>query len=162
MSTLQSPDIVVRPATTDDIEFMVHLFLQIRYQLSPLGDGVDVDAVVRGTRVATRDQVQGRVANSVTNVIECDGQKVGRLRVIRTPGEIMIGGLHILPSFQHHGIGSRVLTDLAREATSKRVPLVLEVEKDNTGAARLYDRLGFERYGETDDAYKMRRLTTAM
>lgn len=156
MATNPSHNIVVRPATTDDVEFMVHLFLQINYQLSPLGEDVNVDAIVNGTREATLEQVQGKIADSVTNVIEFDQHRVGRLRVIRTDDEITIGGLQILPSFQNHGIGFTVVSELIKEARSKSVPVELEVEKENSNAERLYIRLGFERYGETEVAYKMR------
>jgi len=151
-------NIVVRPATTDDIEFMVHLFLQIRYQMSPLGEGIDVDAVVQGTRTATREQVQGKLPDSITNVIEVDGKRIGRLRVVRPGDEIMVAGLQILPSYQLRGIGSAVLNEVIGEAAARVVPVVLEVEKGNPRAEALYTNLGFERYGETADAYQMRRM----
>lgn len=156
MTTNIFPNIVVRPATTDDIEFMVHLFLQINYQLNPLGEGVNVDAIVNGTRDATLEQVQGKIADSITNVVEVDQRRVGRLRVIRSDNEIMVAGLQILPGFQSQGIGSTVISELIEEARSKSVPVVLEVEKDNPAAEKLYARLGFKHYGETEAAYKMR------
>jgi len=159
MATLDPRNVMVRPATTDDIEFMVHLFLQIRYQLSPLGDGVDVDAIVNGTRTATREQVQGHVANSVTNVIEYDDRRVGRLRVVRADGQIAIAGLQILPGFQRRGVGTAVINNLIEEAAATSMPVLLEVEKDNPEAESLYTRLGFERYGETGDTYRMRYVT---
>lgn len=158
MTTRDSQSIQVRPATSDDIEFMVHLFLQIRYQLSPLGEGIDVDAVVNGTRQATAEQVQGKVANSVTNVIECENNRVGRLRIVDTGEEVLIAGLQILPSYQQRGVGTTVINGVIDAASSRSLPVVVEAEKDNPVAQALYARLGFERYGETVDAYKLRRL----
>lgn len=146
----------VRPATTDDIEFMVHLFLELARQRSPSGEGMDVDAIVQGTREGTLEQVQGKLANSTTNVIEFNGQRVGRLRVVRTDDEIKIAGIQILPNFQSLGIGSTVITELIREAMNKALPIVLEVDKDNQRPESLYLRLGFERYGETETTFQMR------
>jgi ribosomal protein S18 acetylase RimI-like enzyme len=148
--------VTVRPATTDDIEFMIHLFLELARQRNPAGEGVDVDAVVQGTKNSTLEQVQGKLENSTTYVIEFDRQSVGRLRVVRTAEQIEIAGLQILPDVQRHGVGTSVITTLFREGSSKSLPVVLEVEKDNPGAEKLYSRLGFLQFDETDDTYKMR------
>ena len=150
----------VRTATTDDIEFMVHLFLELARQRSPSGEGMDVDAIVEGTREVTLEQVRGKLANSTTNVIEFNGQRVGRLRVIRTDDEIKIAGIQILPNFQSLGIGSTVITELIREAMNKALPIVLEVDKDNQRPESLYLRLGFKRYGETETTFQMRNRGT--
>ncbi|MGB3305511.1 MAG: GNAT family N-acetyltransferase [Thermomicrobiales bacterium] len=159
MTAVEHPSITVRPVTTDDIEFMVHLFLQVRYQLSPLGDGIDVDAVVNGTRAATREQAQGKIPQSVTNVIMADGQRVGRLRLVRPGSEIEVAGLQILPSYQRQGVGEAVLTQVIDEATAQGLPVVIAVDKDNPSPEALYTRLGFERYGEIAAAFKLRRMT---
>ena len=41
-------------------------------------------------------------------------------------------------------------------ATAAGIPLDLDVEKDNPGACRLCDRLGFVQVGETDQEFKLR------
>jgi ribosomal protein S18 acetylase RimI-like enzyme len=146
----------VRPATTDDIEFMVHLFLQLARQRNPTGEGDNVDAIVQGTRETTLYQVQGKIENSTTYVIEFDGQSAGRLRVVRTAEQIEIAGIQILPDYQSSGVGTTVISELIGEGKHKTVPVVLEVDKDNPRAERLYLRLGFVRYGETNDTFRMR------
>ena len=156
MATDSHHRIDVRPATKDDIDFMVHLFLELARQRDPSGEGTDVDAIVQGTRATTLEQVQGQFPNSVTNVIQFSGERVGRLRVVRTGKEIMIAGIQILPAFQSRGIGSAVIGELIEEATDTALPLVLEVDKDNLWPESLYRRLGFERYGETEATFQMR------
>ena len=42
--------IAVRPATTDDIEFMVQLFLLLAVQRNPNRKGLDGEAIVQDTR----------------------------------------------------------------------------------------------------------------
>jgi ribosomal protein S18 acetylase RimI-like enzyme len=111
--------------------------------------------------VDTLYQVQGNIEDSTTYVIECDRQSVGRLRVVRTADQLFIGGIQLLPDYQRRGIGTSLVTTLIQEGLSRGVPVALEVEKDNPDAERLYRRLGFERYGETDDAFRMRVQATA-
>jgi ribosomal protein S18 acetylase RimI-like enzyme len=89
-------------------------------------------------------------------VIEFDGQRVGRLRVVRTAGQIEIAGIQVLPGYQSRGIGTAVITPLLQEGQTKALPVVLQVEKDNPDAKRLYLRLGFEQDGETHDTLWMR------
>jgi hypothetical protein len=62
--------------TTDDIEFMVQLFLLLALQRNPTGEGLNVDAIVQGTREATLEQARGKLKDSTTYVIEFDGQRV--------------------------------------------------------------------------------------
>jgi ribosomal protein S18 acetylase RimI-like enzyme len=148
--------VAVRPATTSDIDFMVQLFLELAHHRSPTGEGVDIDAIEQGTRQATLAQVQGAIEDSTTYVIEFDGWRAGRLRVVRTAAHIEIAGLQVLPAHQDRGIGTAVITALVQEATSRAVPVVLQVDKDNPGAKRLYLRLGFIKFDETSDTYWMR------
>jgi ribosomal protein S18 acetylase RimI-like enzyme len=156
MASRPNHRVVVRPATTDDIAFMDHLFVLLARQRNPNGEGINVEAIVHGTREATREQVQGKLTDSTTYVIEFDGQRVGRLRVVRTAGQIEIAGIQVLPGYQSRGIGTAVITALMQEGTTKALPVVLQVEKDNPDAKRLYLRLGFEQDGETHDTYRMR------
>jgi ribosomal protein S18 acetylase RimI-like enzyme len=135
---------------------MVQLFLGLAYQRSPSGAGVNVDAITQGTEHATLEQVQGHLEDSITYVIEADGQPAGRLRVVRTAGQIEIAGLQVLPEYQNRGIGTDVVTTLTQEGATRAVPVVLEVEKDNPDALRLYLRLGFTQFGETPETYCLR------
>ena len=81
-------------------------------------------------------------------VIQFNGIDVGRLRVVRSAGEIYIGGIQILPSFQDKGIGSAVFTDLVKEADKLQVPIKLEVAKVNEVAKKFYKKFGFISVGE--------------
>ncbi|MCR4279117.1 MAG: GNAT family N-acetyltransferase, partial [Candidatus Zambryskibacteria bacterium] len=38
-------------------------------------------------------------------VIQLEGKDIGRLRIVRSPESIYIGGIQILPEFQGRGIG---------------------------------------------------------
>jgi hypothetical protein len=55
-----SQSVAVRPATTDDIEFIVQLFLALAVQRNPNREGLNVEAIVHGTREATSDRCAGK------------------------------------------------------------------------------------------------------
>lgn len=152
--------IAVRPAAAHDIAFMERLFVLLAFQRNPNRQTVDVDAIVCGTREATLDQVQGALKDSTTYVVEFDDRPVGRLRVVRTPERIEIAGLQVLPAYQRRGIGTAVIMALLQEERAKALSVVLQDDKDNPAAERLYARLGFELAGETADT-KWRRARSS-
>lgn len=85
------------------------------------------------------------------SVIQYEGIDVGRLRVIRTPEHIFVGGIHLLPEYQGLGIGSSVLTTLIEEAENTLTPIILEVRDVNIKAAALYEKLGFVEQQQRDN-----------
>lgn len=76
-------------------------------------------------------------------IIEQDGWPIGRLYVDRSPKEIRIVDITLLPEFRGSGIGTNLLRELQDEARSARKPLTIHVERFNR-ALTLYQRLGFE------------------
>lgn len=160
MTSRPNHRVAVRQVTIDDIEFMVQLFLLLAFQRNPNGEGLKVEAIVQGTREATLEQVQGKVKDSTTYVIELEGERVGRLRVVRTAEQIEIAGIQVLPTYQRRGIGAFVIASLMREVQTNALPVVLQVDKDNPDARRLYLRLGFEQESETHDTFWMRARST--
>jgi ribosomal protein S18 acetylase RimI-like enzyme len=143
----------LRPATVDDVEFLGHVLY--RYMVDTLHQ-VAEESWDAGSRDDALQQVQGKVPNSITYVIEKAGERVGRLRLVRTPGLMEIAGLQILPDHQNRGIGTAVVTDVLSEGQQRSVAVELDVNVDNPNAERLYVRLGFRRIGRKDNDYRMR------
>lgn len=77
-------------------------------------------------------------------IIQYNSKDVGRLRVVRSPDSIYIGGIQILPEFQGKGIGTAVFKELVEESNSTNIPIVLEVHDVNEPAISFYTKLGFE------------------
>jgi ribosomal protein S18 acetylase RimI-like enzyme len=88
------------------------------------------------------------------DVILVGGVAAGRLYVYRTPSEIRVMDIAVLPEFRRRGLGERIFRDLFAEADGlgKRVTIHVEVQN---AARRLYDRLGFRVIdeGEPSPAY---------
>ena len=59
--------------------------------------------------------------------------------------------------YQHRGIGSKILEEQLKENKEKGIRTILQVFKDNP-AKKLYERLGFKVYGETETHYQMEKI----
>ena len=83
------------------------------------------------------------------DVIEMDGAPVGRLYVARLHNELRVLDVALIPALRGHGLGATLMHELMGEARSAGKPLRLSVETYNP-AQRLYQRLGFAAYEQTD------------
>ncbi len=82
------------------------------------------------------------IAAKTYSVIQCRGEDIGAISVVRHPDFIQLNQLFILPQYQNKGIGTSLVRELASEAQHTGMPLRLRVLKNNP-ARRLYERLGF-------------------
>ena len=85
-------------------------------------------------------------------VIERAGTPAGRLTVERTPRQLVMMDLALLPEYRNAGIGSTLIEGLMDEAAGAGVPLVLRVEFFNP-VIGLYTRLGFVKTRQVNDVY---------
>jgi len=92
---------------------------------------------------------------SKIQIIQFKGIDVGRLRIVRSPNEIYVGGIQILPKFQKNGIGSAVFKDLIKEANEVKIPIKLEVAKVNHIAKQFYTKFGFIKVDEKETDWIM-------
>lgn len=143
---------LIRRATVDDVEFLGGVVLAAT---EAQGRPTD-DLRAPEYRQWTEALVAGRLPGSETSVIEVDGERVGRLRVVRSAAAIELAGIHLAPAAQGQGIGTAVIESLKAEAQAARLPLELDVEKDNPDAHRLYLRLGFREAAVAERGYRLR------
>ncbi len=85
-------------------------------------------------------------------IIEYDGKACGYIRTEDVEAGTEVHNLYIDPRFQRRGIG----TFLLERVIALGQPVGLQVLFENTKAADLYRRLGFEMIGRTDTHFKMR------
>lgn len=76
-------------------------------------------------------------------LIEVDSERAGRIYVHRSPGDIRVMDIALVPQRRGRGIGSALLAELIEESEHGGSSITLHVEADNP-AVRLYRRLGFE------------------
>lgn len=66
---------------------------------------------------------------------------------------LITGGL--LPDYRNRGLGSDLFKYLTDTALKRKVPVRLEVLKTNQRALKVYEKLGYTVYAETDKIYSM-------
>ena len=136
-----------RPATADDFAFFFRLH---KDTLGPY-----VDQVWGWDDEDQRAYLQRTIDYDATQVIVVDGVDAGRLKVDRRPGEIYLALIEIAPSHQGRGIGGQIVRGVVNEAFADGNRVCLNVLRVNTGAYRLYLRLGFTEVAASDIRFEM-------
>ena len=98
--------------------------------------------------------------NANFDIIELDGQPVGRLYVDARADDIRIIDIAILPQFQRRGLGSHFLREILAQGQASDCSVSIHVERNNP-ALELYRRLGFERVHDEGIYYLMTWRPTA-
>lgn len=91
-----------------------------------------------------------------TKIIIYENNQVGYISMVATDDTIFIENILIDISFQGKGIGTKVILDTIKIAVSQNKNIELQVFKINESAIRLYERLDFKTFEQTDLHYKMR------
>ena len=94
-------------------------------------------------------------------IIEVDGADVGVIGFDIDAERLYIGPIEVDPRLQGRGVGSAALAELFAIADAAGVPCTLQVLKVNHSAFRLYRRVGFEVFEETETHHRMRRPPSA-
>ncbi|MGK2880860.1 MAG: GNAT family N-acetyltransferase, partial [Mycobacterium sp.] len=145
--------ITLRAATGGDFEFI--------FELHKATLGPYVDQVWGWDDDDQRAYLSRTVDLATTQVIVVDGIDAGRLNLADQDGDVYVGLIEVAAGFQRQGIGTRILRDVLDEAFNAGRGVRLSVLKVNTGAHRLYQRLGFVEHpadvgAETDVRVHMR------
>jgi ribosomal protein S18 acetylase RimI-like enzyme len=145
VTTYVATSVTLRPITSDDAPFLFALYASTRSEELSLVPWSDEQRTqfLQLQFAAQHEAYTTNYPGASLDVLESDGEKIGRLYVYRSKSEIRIIDIAILPSHRRHGIGEVLLRDLMREgeATNRRV--TIHVEKNNP-ALTLYERLGFK------------------
>jgi ribosomal protein S18 acetylase RimI-like enzyme len=146
----------IRPATDDDIDFLTEVAVSTVKGQGRWPAEEDEAEYRIGYAEWTREHIMGAEPSSSLSVLEVNGVRVGRLRVVRPGNLVEIAGIHVMPTSQGQGIGTQVIRGLIAEAGAARLPLELGVETDNPRARALYDRLGLRPVTRDGDETRMR------
>ncbi len=133
----------LRKAKREDLDF---LFKVSTEAMQPVADALG-DIKSENER---RAEYEEKFNPENIDIIQFEGTDVGRLRVVRSPESIYVGGVQILPEFQRRGIGTALFTELIDECKKTEVPITLEVHDVNTNAMNFYKGLGFKEDGKTE------------
>jgi len=149
-------EVTIRPATQDDVSFLTDVVVEATYDQGRFPDDFDEVDFRSGFGEWTAEQVRGELDGSSTSVVEVDGVRAGRLRVVRRRDLVEIAGLQLLPEHQSQGVGRTVVDRLVAQARADGLPVELGVEKDNPRAREFWERCGFAYVGEGEGEHRMR------
>jgi ribosomal protein S18 acetylase RimI-like enzyme len=134
-----------RPITDADLPFLFQVYASTRAEelaVTPWSDAQKASFLNMQFR-AQHTHYQQHYAAADYLVIERDGQDIGRLYLERTPLDLHLIDIALLPGHRGKGTGEALLRDLMDEAAAAAKPITIFVEKFNP-AMRLYQRLGFQ------------------
>jgi ribosomal protein S18 acetylase RimI-like enzyme len=133
----------------------------MEYQLRPARES-DLDFLYRLRRAtvleAASDEQQFRAGYHPASyqIITVENEPVGVLSISEKDEELFLERIEILPSHQRRGLGTRVIREVLDRAGAKGQTVRIQVLKTNPHACRLYERLGFRLFEETEVNYRLR------
>jgi len=139
-------DLSLRPATSEDREFLWSLYQATMAEYVREGLGLD-DGQQKATFESHLDLARAQIVNR-------DGRSIGVLTLVPMPWGTLVQQIAVLPELQGQGIGSSLLRSVIEQATQKGQIVGLTVLKCNP-AWKLYLRLGFRIMGSNETHYRM-------
>ena len=151
--------ISLRPATTEDGEFLLAVFKSSRGDdLRELGWDEDRIGEFLGMQFEAQQRLdQNEYQRADEQIVLCEQQSAGRLMVERRDHEIRCVEVALVPAHRNTGIGTFLIRQLQDEARLANKPLRLGVIRFSR-AVSLFERLGFVRTSETGTHFQMEWL----
>ena len=148
--------LILRPETEKDLEFLYHLYASTRADEMAVVDWTpeQKEAFLRLQFAAQRGHYREHYRDSRFDVIERDGEAIGRLYVARRPDDIRVVDIALMPEHRGQGLGGALMRTLLDEAAAAGQSVSIHVALHNP-ALRLYQRLGFQAKGQDDGVYRM-------
>jgi GNAT superfamily N-acetyltransferase len=136
--------ITLRPIRGGDEPFLSALYASTRQEeLAVTGwDQAQIDEFLAMQFSAQHRYYLEHLPPSEFNVIEDDGDPIGRLYVGDWEEDVRLIDIALIPAHRGQGIGARLIRDVMQRAATLGKPVRLHVEQHNP-ARRLYERLGF-------------------
>lgn len=149
--------LTLRPETPDDLQFRFNLFIRSR---PPEWDQVvlpleQLTQVMNHQFWAQTETYLARFPEARFDIIELDGQPIGRIVVNRPGDRIHIVDQAIAPHLRGRGLGTAIMRQLMAEAEAGGLFMTLKVSNANDPSMRLYSRLGFEVRSESLEYIEM-------
>jgi ribosomal protein S18 acetylase RimI-like enzyme len=145
-----NPSVNVRRATEEDVGFLVDVVIVTARSQGRVGEDFDESAWRTSFAAETLRQVHGEVPHDSTYVIDIDGERAGRLRLVQAPDSRELAGLQLLPAHQGKGLGTHLVEQFLVDAREQGLPARVDVQRDNPRARALYERLGFVEVGDAE------------
>ncbi len=147
--------ISLRPVDDNDGEFLLRIYAASREtELSLMGPDPAIKHIfVEHQLGAQTRHYQAKYPEAKHDLIFCDGEAAGRLYVDRSPQQIAILDLTVLPQYRKRGIATKLVTGLQDEARTTARSLRIYLEYFNP-AQKLFRELGFAPVSEENGNFR--------
>ena len=141
--------ITLRDETVEDQLFLLEVYASTRAQEMALVPWSDEqrEAFVRSQFEAQHSYYQAQFPEASYQVIMVDGERGGRVYVLRESEAIRILDITLLPQHRNLGIGTSLIREILAEGDQAGKPVNIWVENFNP-SLKLFERLGFVRVQE--------------
>lgn len=146
MMKQKSIELKLRPAATDDIEFIFQLRVKT---MKPF-----FKDTIGWNDTAEREKAADELTHA--RIVGVDNQDIGVIKAVPRRNELHLHQMQILPEFQRKGFGTELIRQIIMRSESLQIPITLFVIK-NTPAKHLYDQFGFTTTEDSEYHCKMRR-----
>ena len=159
----ESGQVRLRAVEPADEDFLLQVYAASRADELALvpWDEEQKRAFIRQQFEAQHAQYYQRFPDAEYSIILYRDQPVGRFWIGRTPEQIRLLDIAILPEFQNRGVGAALLKTLLAESERTNLPLRHMVFKLNTAALRFYARFGFSQIEDVGSHIHMERRPSA-
>lgn len=99
---------------------------------------IDAQAFEEAAITGRLDFMIAELENTIVGVVTY----VRRFHIWNNSDYLHLDDLFVSPTARGHGVGTKLLAALGQQAKSKGMPVKWEVNQDNEGAIRLYERMG--------------------
>ncbi|GAL32133.1 histone acetyltransferase HPA2 and related acetyltransferases [Vibrio maritimus] len=146
----------LRKAQLSDLDYLVELRdITMRDYLIEVGGNTTREAYERNIMWKFEEAAQ---------IIQVDGEDAGFWRVVfeEDKNRYYLDLIQVHPKFKGKSVGGTLIRDLINQAHKEGKGLALSVWKINVAARRLYEKLGFEVYGEDGDEWLLEYKNAAL
>lgn len=136
--------LTLRPARTDDQEFLYRLFCSVyseKLQLVALNEE-EKNRLIDLMYLSFTQHYSTLAPALDDRLVLLNNESIGRMILLQMREEIRLADIAILPQYRQRGIGSALIGQLQTESMMSKRPLRLQVPQFDR-ALRLYQRLGF-------------------
>ena len=143
------PPVSLRPERPGDDGFLFDVYASTRAEELALTNWDESmrRAFLTQQFTAMRQGYRSMFPSGEFSIIELESKPVGRMVINRSPTEIRVVDLALLPEHQNAGVGTFLMRQACAQATDAGKPVHLCVLKNNR-AFQWYERLGFKKIGE--------------
>lgn len=141
--------ISLRPIELSDGDLLYRIYASTRLEELAV---LDWDDAARASFLAMQFNAQHTYyqqtfPHAAYSIILGDDTPIGRLYLDRSPDDLHIIDIALLPEYRNQGVGTALLRNILADGDSQNLPVRIYVEHNNP-ALHLYTRLGFRQVAE--------------